>query len=203
MKNTRKCMLEVLGEVANAKLDDVTLLSTLSSDAQVAKVFVDNFGLFTTTAKTYYSIDEDTKVSIILENIFKACSNYDDTKGTSLNTLCNFYIKNDFKRFIRDQENDKRVANNMTEDLTVEDKDGNVSQKEQGECDDTSYLEILDLLNQSHTFTETETKFIKLVISDNNIKDAEIAREIGCARCTITKLKKGLGNKLASVGFTF
>lgn len=202
MKNTKNCMLNLLGEVASAKLDDVTLLSTLSEDAQVAKVFVDNYGLFTTTARKYFSIDEDTKVSIILENIFKACANYDSEKGTKLNTLCNFYINNDFKRFIRDQENDKRVANSMTEDLTVEDKDGNQSQKEVGACDDTTYLEILDLLNESHTFTETETKFIKLVISDANIKDAEIAREIGCARCTITKMKKGLGSKLASVGFT-
>lgn len=202
MKNTKNCMTSILGEIANAKLDDVTLLATLSEDAQVAKVFVDNFGLFQNIASKFHSIDTDTKVSIILENIAKGCANFDPTKGAKLNTLCKFYIANDFKRFIRDQENDKRVANSMTESMVVQDSEGNEDVKEPGVCDDTTRLEILDLIENSLDFTETEKKFMRLVISDQNIKDAEIAKEIGVARCTITKAKKGLAKKLVSIGFT-
>lgn len=200
MKNTKTCMLNLLGEVANAKIDDVTLLTTLSEDAQVAKVFIDQFNYLVTLNNKYYSIDNDTKVSIILENIYKACQNFDPAKGNKLSTLAIFYITNDFKRYIRDQENDKRIANQMKAEDMEDDRGMKVERLEEGVCDDTSKIEILNML-KSINFTETEKFYIKSIIEDNNIKDAEIAKELSCARCTITKMKKGLKSKLEQLGY--
>lgn len=198
MNNTRILMMDVIGEVASLQMSDIEIKNTLSEDAQIAKIFIDNFAMIQNLSNKYFSIDEDTKISVALENILKVMKNFDITRGTKVSSLLYTYYENALSLIVRNDLADIRKANKHADSLNAEETQDRL--KDASKCDDTSQLEIIDLIENSN-FNENEIKYIKAIISDKNILDAEIARELNMSRAGINYTKKSIRTKLAKLGY--
>lgn len=198
MNNTRILMMDVIGEVASLQMSDIEIKNTLSEDAQIAKIFIDNFAMIQNLSNKYFSIDEDTKISVALENILKVIKNFDVTRGTKVSSLLYTYYENALSLIVRNDLADIRKANKHADSLNAEETQDRL--KDASKCDDTTKLEIIDLIENSN-FNENEIKYIKAIISDMNILDAEIARELNMSRAGINYTKKSIKTKLAKLGY--
>lgn len=198
MKNTRILMMDVIGEVASIKMSDIEIVNTLSEDAQIAKIFVDNFAMIQNLSNKYFSIDDDTKISTALECISKVVKKFDITKGARISSLVYTYFENALALIVRDALADKRRANNNADSLNAEEVQDRL--KASSKCDDTSSLEIMDLIENSN-FNTNEIKYITAIIADTNILDAEIARDLNMTRAGVNYTKKSIRTKLAKLGY--
>lgn len=198
MNNTRLLMMDVIGEIASLEMSDIEIIKTLAEDAQIAKIFVDNFAMIQNLSNKYFSIDEDTKISIALECILKVLKNFDIKRGAKLSSLVYTYYENALSLVVRNELADKRKANNYADSLNAEETQDRL--KDASKCDDTTTLEIIDLIEKSN-FNENEIKYIKAIILDKNILDAEIARDLNMSRAGVNYTKKSIRTKLAKLGF--
>lgn len=198
MNETKIIMMDMLSEVASLEMTDIEIMNTLSDDAQIAKIFVDDFALIQKLSNKYFSIDDETKISVALESILKVIKNYDVTKGTKISTLVHTYYENALSLIVRNDLASKRVANKNAESLNADETQDRL--KDASKCDDTTKLEILDMIENSN-FNENEITYIKAIISDMNILDSEIARDLNMTRAGINYTKKSIKSKLAKLGY--
>lgn len=166
-------------------------------DEVIAHIFMKHHNLFKGTASQYIGIDDATLQDIILTQIWKCLSNYDESKSKGkITTMICTYIRNECRRYTQEQNTNKQVINQAhvsTVFSAFEDEDRLEQMGTDSGYNDVEveqYLEQLDL-------TENQRNFCKIILDNTGtVKMADVARELKMSRAGVLGIQRQLQNIL-------
>lgn len=166
------------------------------ADEAIAYVFCRHYQLLRLTANKFFGLSAEDKDSYMLEEINKALSNYDKSKG-KITTLVSTYLYNRLRTETQALQSASRATLNLAtsfEDLGELDRIEEASDESSYSFTEMYYLvSNLDL-------TENERKCCELILlNPQNIKNSEIAEVLGLSRAGVGDIKKRLKVKLAPI----
>lgn len=157
----------------------------------LAVIYCRYFAYIKSTAGRYFNITDADKESYALEELHKSMLDYKITGGAKVQTLFITYYNNRLRAETQSMNLQKRAANNNCEDFeeTAEIFNGYID-------DEINIIELSTALDQMEQLTENEKMYCKIVIQTDEIKDIDIAKQLGISSSAIFQLKKRLAKKL-------
>lgn len=174
-----------------------------SKDMVIAYVYETSYTQFKSIADKFFGVDEATKESVILEQIWKALENYKLDTGAKLTTLICTYITNELRHITQKDKTQKRILNQCThtqlfsdyfgdDEKGSEDKNNCMGQTNTFDFDEVElkyYIESLDL-------NDNQRKFCTALMEGCKPTKSAVAAEIGISRAGANVVVKALQEKL-------
>lgn len=210
MVNTYRLMSKVLipenGKYTNEEL--AIIYQENRNPSILAEIFCRNFSqwLFITNKRSFYRMDNEDKVSIVLDKLDKALTSFDITKGYKFTTYANRLI-------ILELTNKKNYFNHYRRNDVL------VSSLYENSGDDENYCKIeneasiitdfvnqneIDMINlkqsiQESNLSEKEKLICDIILDNPGITDLEISDMMKVHRHTVRNLKLGLKSKIKNI----
>jgi len=191
-------------ELSNLYTGEDTNLDNLAIEYQqtedpclLVHVFCKWFPYTVSQVSKYFYLTEEDKASFVVEELHKAMTDFDVTRGAKIQTLFSRYLNNRLRAETQMMNHHKRRANNSTDSYQAF---AEVTQghKELG----YDQVEFLNIIRTSCNLNDNEVKYCEIVTSvdPNNIKDTDIAKLLGVTSAAINYMKKKLAEKLLEAG---
>lgn len=167
-------------------------------DEVIAYLYNTHKSLLYQVSKQFYGLDEFEVESIIFEQIWKCCRDYDASKSSGkLITMISTYVRNALRSKTQYNKAAKRVANEATNcDVFSQYEVSEDRITEASIIEEYDVIELNDLI-ESLNLTEKQMAYCKCAIDNVCVlTQANIAREIGVSTAGVNKMKKALQEKL-------
>ena len=167
-------------------------------DEVIAYIYNTHKTLLYQTSKQFYGVDEFEVESIIFEQIWKCCRDYDASKsnGKLITMICT-YVRNALRSKTQYNKSAKRVANEAINcDVFSQYETSEDRITEASIIEEYDVIELNDLI-ESLDLTENQMAYCKCAIDNVCVlTQANIAREIGVSTAGVTKMRRTLQEKL-------
>ena len=167
-------------------------------DEVIAYLYNTHKSLLYQVSKQFYGLDDFEVESIIFEQIWKCCRDYDASKSSGkLITMISTYVRNALRSKTQYNKAAKRVANEATNcDVFSQYEVSEDRITEASIIEEYDVIELNDLI-ESLDLTEKQMAYCKCAIDNVCVlTQANIAREIGVSTAGVNKMKKALQEKL-------
>lgn len=175
-----------------------------NKDVIIAFVYETGYPQFSSISNKFLGLDEATKESVILEQIWKGLENYQIGSKAKLTSLICTYIYNELRHLTQAEKMQKRVLNQCThtqlfsdyfvgdDDEGSEDKHSCMGQTDSKDFDEVElkyYIESIDMNNN-------QRKFCNALINGCKPTKSAVAAQIGISRAGANVIVKALQEKL-------
>ena len=167
-------------------------------DEVIAYLYNTHKSLLYQVSRQFYGLDDFEVESIIFEQIWKCCRDYDASKSSGkLITMISTYVRNALRSKTQYNKAAKRVANESTNcDVFSQYEVSEDRITEASIIEEYDVIELNDLI-ESLDLTEKQMAYCKCAIDNVCVlTQANIAREIGVSTAGVNKMKKALQEKL-------
>ena len=167
-------------------------------DEVIAYLYNTHKSLLYQVSRQFYGLDDFEVESIIFEQIWKCCRDYDASKSSGkLITMISTYVRNALRSKTQYNKAAKRVANEATNcDVFSQYEVSEDRITEASIIEEYDVIELNDLI-ESLDLTEKQMAYCKCAIDNVCVlTQANIAREIGVSTAGVNKMKKALQEKL-------
>lgn len=165
----------------------------------IACVYEKNYGAFREVARQFSTVDEATKDSCIVEQIWKALQNYDLENGKAkLVTVICTYIRYNLLTIVQAENTMKRRANSGTHKIFISELETQEDRVDEAGELDVSYneFEMLDLID-SLDLSDNQREYCRCIIEEScELSMSKIAEHIGVSRAGALNIKRALQEKL-------
>lgn len=195
---------QVLANFTGAKTTEELVYAYRNGAANevIAHIYTSNYRQFNAVSDKFRGIDDATKESVIMEEIWKALEDYQVGSSCQITSLICTYIKNSLRALTQANKMDKRVLNecthsqNMTDYLAAgegesEDKIaglGTTGIQDIDELETRLYIESLDL-------NTNQKKFCNALLRGCKPTKSAVAASIGISRAGANVVVKALQTK--------
>lgn len=177
---------------------------TGNKDVIIAFVYETSYAQFSSIANKFLGVDEATKESVILEQIWKGLENYQIGSNAKLTSLIGTYIYNELRHLTQAEKMQKRVLNQCTHtqlfsDYFVGDDDEGSEDKHScmGQTDSKDFDEVeLKYYIDSIDMNDNQRKFCNALIEGCKPTKSAVAAQIGISRAGANVVVKALQEKL-------
>jgi hypothetical protein len=174
-----------------------------NKDVIIAFVYETGHGQFNSIASKFLGLDESTKESVILEQIWKALENYKLGSHAQLTSLICTYIYNELRHLTQSEKMQKRVLNQCTHtqlfsDYFSSDADGDEDKNScMGHTDRKDFDEVeLRYYIDSIDMNDNQRKFCNALLEGCKPTKSAVAAQIGISRAGANVIVKALQDKL-------
>lgn len=195
-------MLKQLAQIYGVNHTDIELIEDFKKgmhEEVIASIYVKHSTAFKGVCKSFIQIDEHTKDSIVLEEIWHALMKYDPNKGAKLVTVICMYIRKKLINCVRDMNRQRRDARNTTmisQMCYEEDREFDPGEID-NRLDDVIYRASIE--GMSH-LTENEKAYCMCALDYRcNLSASAIAENINLARQSGPNIRHELQNKLSFI----
>lgn len=174
-----------------------------NKDSVIAVVYELGYLQFMSVANNFLGVDNATKESVILEQIWKGLENYKLGSNAQLVSLICTYIKNELRHITQSESMQKRCLNSCTHtqlfsDYFSSDEDGDEDKNRcMGTTDTSDFDEIeLQYYIDSIDMNENQRNFCNALINGCKPTKSAVAAQIGISRAGANVVVKALQEKL-------
>ena len=177
---------------------------TGNKDVIIAFVYETGYGQFSSIASKFLGIDEATKESVILEQIWKGLETYQLNSKAKLTSLICTYIYNELRHLTQSEKMQKRILNQCThtqlfsdyfvgdDDESSEDKHSCMGQTDSKDFDEVELKYYIDSIDMN----DNQRKFCNALIQGCKPTKSAVAAQIGISRAGANVVVKALQEKL-------
>lgn len=194
----KNCARNYIGEDTNQ--DYKFYFDNGCQDEVISRLYVKHHNLLHLTASKYVGIDEATLTDIIVTQIWKCLSNYDETKskGKIITMICT-YVRNECRRYTEEQNTNKQKINQghiSTPFSAYDDPDRLDEMGAESGYDEVEMEQYLDKLSLS----DNQRTFCKIVLDNQGtIKMSDVAREMKISRAGVLGIQRQLQSILTDI----
>lgn len=157
----------------------------------LAEIFCRYFPFIQTTSEKYFYLTEADKASFAIEELHKSILDYDSKKGAKIQTLFITYYNNRLRTETQALNLQKRKANNNCDSYE------HAATLFEGYADkEFAIIELQEALEQSGMLSDNELAYCKIIMSSDNIKDIDVARNLDISPSAVHQLKSRLRKKI-------
>lgn len=184
---------------ADTNEDYVKYFNQGQENEVIARIYTLNYRLFKQTSKRFTGVDEATRDSLILENIWKCLSTYDESKSNGkITTMICTYVRNALRTLTQSMNTNKGKVNSQSKVFSsYEDEDRvaelSTTSKTFSDIEIKDYIESLDLKGNQKRYCEA------ILGSKEDLKMSDIARELNISRAGALSIKRALQGKLGEL----
>lgn len=184
---------------ADTNEDYVKYFNQGQENEVIARIYTQNYRLFEQTSKRFTGVDDATRDSLIVENIWKCLSTYDESKsnGKIITMICT-YVRNALRTLTQSMNTKKGKVNSQSKVFSsYEDEDRvaelSTTSKTFSDIEIKDYIDSLDLKGNQKRYCEV------ILDSKEDLKMSDIARELNVSRAGALSIKRALQGKLAEL----
>lgn len=190
-----------------------------TTDVTVAYLFVRNYGVIASKNSWYFSsLPQEDVDSAILEAIYMALKNYSYPAKASIHTFLTTYASNGLRAAnSRITKGNKVALLNATRfEALAETKDNSsellevnneiavaCSASDEYFTEEDQVHDELNSLILSLELSETQQRYLSIIIKHPTLKDTEVADIMNVNRSRISNLKKTIRKKVANLGLSY
>ena len=165
----------------------------------IACIYEKNYAAFREVSRQFSTIDEATKDSCIVEQIWRALQNYDPQRSEAkLVTVICTYIRYGLLTIVQADKTNKRKVNAGTNRVLLSELELEEDRLEETGELDSHYIEMemIDLI-ESLDLTQNQKEYCRCIIEQScELTMAQIAQHIGISRAGALSVRKALQEKL-------
>lgn len=158
-----------------------------------AHIFCKMYPYLYTQAEKYFYLTAEDKISFILEELERALMAYEANREAQVQRLVSVYVNNRLRTETQSLSHHKRCANN-----TANSYDEVIATNDDFECLNDVFNKVLtEMALKESDLSDSEMLCCKIIMNEpHELKNTEIATEMGITSAGVAYLKKKLAVKL-------